>query len=195
SSDSDEAAQYGGGPKPVSFVIHHGGCFTPTPSRSYIGGQVSSFDVVDIDEFCLHDLKEMVVKLGYGVAYLMYYHFFRPRLGLDYGLHPLTIDVDVLELANSPNVNKNLIPMCSINLTQEWEDGTSKALSIGEVMKKLSKQHPTSVDKGPIVEETPTVEENNPFDDLNEILGDYANTGKEIIRKEFIVHVDGFSVP
>nr|GEU61800.1 transposase, mutator type [Tanacetum cinerariifolium] len=93
SSDSDEAAQY------VSFVIHHGGCFTPTPSRSYVGGHVSSVDVVNIYEFCLHDLEEMVVKLGYGVADLMYYHFLRPRLGLDYGLHHLIVDADVLELA------------------------------------------------------------------------------------------------
>ncbi|GJX00118.1 hypothetical protein Tco_0184031 [Tanacetum coccineum] len=99
SSDSDEAAQYGGNPTSASFEIHNDGCFTPTPSRSYVSGQVSSVDVADIDGFCLHDLKEMVVKLGYGVAYLMYYHFLRPRLGLDYGLHPLTIDVDVLELA------------------------------------------------------------------------------------------------
>ncbi|PWA95490.1 transposase, mutator type [Artemisia annua] len=75
----------GGNTKSVSFEIHHGGCFTPMPSRSYIGGQVSSVDVLDIDEFCLHDLKEMVVKLGYGVPDLMYYHFLRPRLGLGYG--------------------------------------------------------------------------------------------------------------
>ncbi|GJU54801.1 hypothetical protein Tco_1228515 [Tanacetum coccineum] len=109
SSYSDDAAQYGGNPKSVSFVIHHGGCFTPTPSRSYIGGQVSSFDVVDIDEFCLHDLKEMVVKLGYGIADLMYDHFLRPRLGLDYGLHPLIVDADVLELAKYVKDNKIIL--------------------------------------------------------------------------------------
>ncbi|GJZ08281.1 hypothetical protein Tco_0542564 [Tanacetum coccineum] len=32
---------------------------------------VPLINVVDIDEFCLHDLKDMVVKLGYGVAYLI----------------------------------------------------------------------------------------------------------------------------
>ncbi|GKD21996.1 hypothetical protein Tco_1223699 [Tanacetum coccineum] len=158
--------------------------------------------IVDIDEFCLHDFKEMVVKLCCGVASLMYCHFLRPRLSLYYGLHPWTIDADVLELAkyvkdnkitlvyvkhgsnnvetifathkkgvvievdnqlrmalinSSPNVNRNLIPMCSINLTQEWEEGTSKALSIGE------------------------------------ILGKYANIVKEITMKEIIVHVDNSS--
>ncbi|GKE54799.1 hypothetical protein Tco_1489955, partial [Tanacetum coccineum] len=219
-SYSDEAAQYGGDPKSVSFVIHHGGCFTPTPSRSYIGGQVSSFDVVDIDEFCLHDLKEMVVKLGYGIADLMYDHFLRPRLGLDYGLHPLIVDADVLELAkyvkdnniilvyvehgstnvdssifvtpknrvaiavdnhlrkarieidSNLDVNRNLTPICHRNLTKEWEKVSSKALSIGEVMKKLSNKQLACSDKGPIVVD---------IDDLDEIVGDYANTEKEII--------------
>ncbi|GJR69505.1 hypothetical protein Tco_0015570 [Tanacetum coccineum] len=90
----------GGNPMSVSFKIHHGGCFTPIPSRSYVGGQVSYIDVVDIDEFCLHGLKEMIVKLGYGVVYLMYYHFLKPRFGLDYGLYPLSVNADVLELAN-----------------------------------------------------------------------------------------------
>ncbi|GKD10478.1 hypothetical protein Tco_1190163, partial [Tanacetum coccineum] len=73
------------------------------------GGQVSSVDVLDIDEFCLHDLKEMVVKLGYVVANLMYYYFLRPILGLDYGLHPLSVDVDVLEMAKYVKGNKIIV--------------------------------------------------------------------------------------
>ncbi|GJZ15993.1 mutator type transposase [Tanacetum coccineum] len=65
---------------------------------SYIGGHVSSVNIVDIDEFCLHDLKDMVVKLGYGVEDLMYCYFLIPSLGLDYGLHSLNVDADVLEM-------------------------------------------------------------------------------------------------
>ncbi|GJW09039.1 hypothetical protein Tco_1571462 [Tanacetum coccineum] len=159
-------------------------------------------NVVDIDEFCLHDLKDMVVKLGYGVADLMYYHFLIPRLGLDYGLHPLNVDADVLEMTkyvkdykiilvyvehgssnvdtsifvtpkkgvaiavdnhlrnapieinSSPDVNRNLTPMHHRNLEKEWEHVSSKSLSIGEVMKNLSKkQHASSVE-GPIVVES-----------------------------------------
>ncbi|GJV37961.1 hypothetical protein Tco_1410438, partial [Tanacetum coccineum] len=49
-------------PKSLTLEIHHGGWFTPTPSRSYIGGQVSSVNVVDIDEFCLYDLKDMMSR-------------------------------------------------------------------------------------------------------------------------------------
>ncbi|GKC19187.1 hypothetical protein Tco_1021337, partial [Tanacetum coccineum] len=127
-------------------------------------GHVSYVDVVHMDEFCLHELKEMVVKLGYDVANLMYYHFLRPILSLDYGLHPLTVDAKVLEkyvkdnkiilvyvehgstnvktifatpkkwvaikvdnqlrrapieIDSIPDVIKNLIPMCSRNLTKE----------------------------------------------------------------------------
>ncbi|GKB61572.1 hypothetical protein Tco_0917758, partial [Tanacetum coccineum] len=190
SSDTDEAAQYGGNPKSLTFEIHHDGCFTPTPSRSYVGGQVSSVDVIDIDELCLHDLKEMVVKLGFGVADLMYYYFLRYRLGLDYGLHPLNVDVDMLEMAkfkgvaiavdshlrkapieinSSLDVNKNLTPVCHRNLIKEWEQ-------------------PTSYVEGPIVEEA-----DDPFDGLDEILGGYTNTREEIIGKQMIVHVGNSS--
>ncbi|GKA70537.1 hypothetical protein Tco_0776676 [Tanacetum coccineum] len=86
-------------PKSLTLEIHHGGWFTPTPCRSYIGGHVSSVNVVDIDEFCLHDLKDMVIKLGYGVEDLMYCHFLIPSLGLDYGLYSLNVDADVLEMS------------------------------------------------------------------------------------------------
>ncbi|GJR79672.1 hypothetical protein Tco_0150457 [Tanacetum coccineum] len=34
----------------------------------------------------------------------------------------------------------------------------------------LAKKHPTSADKGPTIEESPTIEETNPFDGLDEIL-------------------------
>nr|GFB61212.1 hypothetical protein [Tanacetum cinerariifolium] len=54
-------------PKLVFLEIYHGGCFTSTLGRSYIGGQVSRVDI-DIDEFCLLDRKEKVAQLGYGVA-------------------------------------------------------------------------------------------------------------------------------
>ncbi|GKG51254.1 hypothetical protein Tco_0541638, partial [Tanacetum coccineum] len=53
--------------------------------------------------------------------------------------------------------------------------------------------HATSVE-GPIVVESV----DDPFEDLDEILGDYANTGKQIIRdeingKQMVVHVGNSS--
>nr|GEY82719.1 transposase, mutator type [Tanacetum cinerariifolium] len=126
SSKNDKATQNGRTPKSLILEIHHDGCFTPITSRSYVGGHVSSVNVDDIDEFCLHDLKDKIVKPGYGLADLMYYHFLIPRLGLDYGLHPLNVDTNV------PDVNRNLTPMCHRNLTKVWEQVSSKSLSIGD---------------------------------------------------------------
>nr|GEW22880.1 transposase, mutator type [Tanacetum cinerariifolium] len=190
SSKNDKAAQNGRTPKSLTLEIHHGGCFTQIPSRSYVGGQVSS--VNDIDEFCLHDLKDMVVKLVYGLADLMYCHFLIPRLGLDYGLYPLNVDVDVLEMAKYVTDYKIILVYVehgsSIfvtpkkNLTKEWEQVSSKSLSIGEVMKILSKKHPSSYVEAPIVAECV----DDPFKDLDEILGDYANTKKQITGNEII---------
>ncbi|GJS53261.1 hypothetical protein Tco_0626623 [Tanacetum coccineum] len=112
-NEPKDSSKTGRTPKSLTLEIHHGGWFTPTPSRSYIGGHVSSVSVVDIDEFCLHDLKDMAVKLGYGVEDLMYCHFLIPSLGLDYGLHSLNVDANVLEMSN-PDVNRNV--------RKEWED-------------------------------------------------------------------------
>ncbi|GKD56259.1 mutator type transposase [Tanacetum coccineum] len=176
--------------KSLTLEIHYGGWFTPTPCRSYIGGQVASINVDDIDEFCLHDLKDMVVKLGYGVEDLMYCHFLIPSLGLDYGLHNLNVDADVLEMSkyvkdykiilvyvehgssivdtsmfdSSPDVNRNV--------RKEWKKVSSKSSSIGEVMKKLSKEQPASSVARPIVVESVV----DPFDGLDEILGTSSTT-------------------
>ncbi|GKE40780.1 hypothetical protein Tco_1464185, partial [Tanacetum coccineum] len=160
-----------------------------------------------------------------------------PRLGLDYGLHPLNVNADVLEMSkyikdnniilvyvehgstnvdssifvtpknrvaiavdnhlrkarieidSNLDVNRNLTPICHRNLTKEWEKVSSKALRIGEVMKKLSKKQPTSSMEGPIIEDTA-----DPIDDLDEILGDYVNTRNEITGKEMIVNVGNRSI-
>ncbi|GJZ68600.1 mutator type transposase [Tanacetum coccineum] len=223
SSKTDKAAQNGRTPKSMTLEIHHGGWFTLTPSRSYIGGQVSLVYVVDIDEFCLHDLKDMVVKLGYGVKDLMYCHFLIPTLGLDYGLHSLNVDADVLEMSkyvkdykiilvyveHGSNVNKTLTPMCHKNLTKEWEQVSSKSLSIGEVTNNLSKKQPSSFVEAPIVVEYAE----DPFEELDDLLGEYAHIGKqitgneitgneitrnestrnEITRKQMVVHVGNSS--
>nr|GEX45873.1 hypothetical protein [Tanacetum cinerariifolium] len=95
------------------------------------------------------------------------------------------------EIDSSPDVNKNLTPMCHRNLTKEWEHVSSMSLSIGKVIKNLSKKQPSSSVEAPIVVEC--VED--PFKELDDILGDYAHTGKqitrnEITRKQMVVHVE-----
>ncbi|GJX26923.1 hypothetical protein Tco_0233219 [Tanacetum coccineum] len=210
SSSTDEAEQNGRTPKSLTLEIYHGGCFTPTPSGYYVDEHVSSVNVVDIDEFCLHDLKDMVVKLGYGVADLMYYHFLIPRLDLDYGLHSLNVDADVLEMAKyvkgykiilvyvehgSSNVDTSIFVTPKKGVAIAVDNHLRKALieidSSHDVNRNLKKD---SVE-GPIVVESV----DDPFEDLHEILGDYANTGKQITRdditgKHMVIHVGNTSI-
>ncbi|GJS90775.1 zinc finger, CCHC-type containing protein [Tanacetum coccineum] len=171
SSKTNKAAQNGRTLKSLTLEIYHGGWFAPTPSRSYIGGQVSSVNVVDIDEFCLHDLKDMVVKLGYGVEDLMYCHFLIPSLGLDYGLHSLNVDANVLEMSKyvkdykiilvyveheSSNVDTSMFdssPDVNRNVKKEWEK-------------------PASSVARPIIVESVV----DPFDGLDEIQGQILTT-------------------
>ncbi|GJU68379.1 mutator type transposase [Tanacetum coccineum] len=96
------------------------------------------------------------------------------RLGLDYGLHPLQVDVDVLDVAKYVKDYKIIMVY----------------VEHGSIMKNLSKKQPTSSVEASIVVEC----DDDPFEDLDEILGDYANTGKkitgdEITRKQLVVHV------
>nr|GEW45506.1 transposase, mutator type [Tanacetum cinerariifolium]GEX11057.1 transposase, mutator type [Tanacetum cinerariifolium] len=128
----------------------------------------SSVNVVDTDEFCLHDLKDM----------------------------SLNIDADVLEMSKdvkdykiilvyvkhgSSNVDTSMfdiIPGVNRNVKKEWKSSVARAIVVETVV--------------------------DPFDGLDEILGDYANTGKQIIGdqstwKQMLVYVgtsstaDGFS--
>nr|GEW24911.1 hypothetical protein [Tanacetum cinerariifolium] len=102
-------------------------------------------------------LADMVVKMGYGVADLMYYHFLISRLGLDYGPLPFNADADVLAIAKYVKDYKIVLVYV--------EHGSST--------------HHSSVE-GPIVVESAY----DPFDDLDEILYDYENTVKQINRDE-----------
>nr|GEU38352.1 GAF domain-containing protein [Tanacetum cinerariifolium] len=194
-SNTDEAAQN------VTFEIHHNGCFTPTPSRSYIGGQVSLVNVVDIDEFYLYDLKDMVVKLGYGVTDLMYFYFLRPRLGLDYGLHPLNVDADVIEMAMYVKDYKIILVYVehgSSNVDTSIFVTPKKRVAIA--VDNHLRKGPIEIDSNLDVNRNliPTYNVDDPFRDLDKILGD-ANTRKQITRdditgKQMVVHVGNSSM-
>ncbi|GJR39245.1 hypothetical protein Tco_1214929 [Tanacetum coccineum] len=175
SSKTDKAAQNGRTPKSLTLEIHHGGWFTPPPSRSYIRGQVSLVNVVDIDEFCLHDLKNMVVKLGYGVKDLMYCHFLIPSLDLDYGLHPLNVDADVLEMSKYVKDYKIILVYVE-----------HRSSNVDTIMKKLSKEQPASSVARPIVVKSVV----DPFEGLDEILGSSSRIDDFSFRKFKKVEVE-----
>nr|GEU60418.1 zinc finger, CCHC-type [Tanacetum cinerariifolium] len=183
SSKTDKATQNGRTPKSLTLKIHHDGWFTPTPSRSYIGGQVSSVNVVHIDEFCLHDLKDMAVKLGYGVEDLMYCHFLIRSLGLDYGLHSLNVDVDVLDM--SKYVKDYKIILVYVEHESSIVD-TSMFDSSPDVNRNLA----SFMARPTVVESVVDL-----FDGLDKIPGEYVNTKKHITGdestwKQMVVHVD-----
>nr|GEW50568.1 GAF domain-containing protein [Tanacetum cinerariifolium] len=133
----------------------------------------------------LHDLKDTVVRIGYGVKDLMYCHFLVPSLGLDYGLHNLNVDANVLEMSKYVKDYKIILvyvehgssivdtsmfdnnPDVYRNVRKEWEKVSSNSSCFSEVMKKLSKEQPASSMARPIVVESVV----NPFDGLDEILG------------------------
>nr|GEU58094.1 hypothetical protein [Tanacetum cinerariifolium] len=128
----------------------------------------------------------MVVKLGYGVVDLMYYHFLIPRLGLDYDLHHLNVDADVLEMAKYVKDYKIILVYVehgrsifvapkngvAIAVDNYLRKGLVEIDSSPDVnrnltqMKILSKKQPASSVEGPIVVESA----DDPFEDLDEIL-------------------------
>ncbi|CAI9268154.1 unnamed protein product [Lactuca saligna] len=58
---------YEGYPTMFTIELHHGGRFTKFPGISYIEGKLDHIDLVDMDEFSVHELDEVMLKLGYDV--------------------------------------------------------------------------------------------------------------------------------
>ncbi|CAI9301126.1 unnamed protein product [Lactuca saligna] len=100
---------YDGYPNIFSIELHHGGSFTKFPNIRYINGQVRYFDVVDIDEFSVHELELMMRELGYDGTEIMYYHFRLHNEGFDFGLRALGNDDDVRNLSRYVTHNNKMI--------------------------------------------------------------------------------------
>ncbi|KAJ9553771.1 hypothetical protein OSB04_017816 [Centaurea solstitialis] len=87
-------------PELVALKIHHGGKFTKFPGRRYERGKIHIVDLVDPDKFSVIELEEMMKEIGYKSPRPTYYHFVVPGKDLDYGLHALGSDRDVIEMLN-----------------------------------------------------------------------------------------------
>ncbi|GJZ54424.1 hypothetical protein Tco_0609309 [Tanacetum coccineum] len=142
-----------------------------------IGGQVSSVNFVDIDAFCLHDLKDMVVKLGYSVENLMYCHFLIPSLDLDYGLHSLNVDAGVLEMAKYVKDYKIILVYVehrSSNVDTSIFVTPKKGvvITVDNHLRKAPIEIDSSPDPSSSVEALIVVEcAKDPFEELDDILG------------------------
>ncbi|GKC74527.1 hypothetical protein Tco_1120410 [Tanacetum coccineum] len=61
----------------------------------YVGGKVNYVDKIGVDLFNVDELHMFLQDLGYDPKQLMFYHYKLPNKSLDYGLRPLSCDVDV----------------------------------------------------------------------------------------------------
>ncbi|GJY43180.1 mutator type transposase, partial [Tanacetum coccineum] len=83
-----------------SIKLHHGGVFTSSPNRKYKNGNITFVDMIEIDEFSVHEIDSMLEDLGHNSRRVMFYHFLKPSCDLDNGLEPLASVKDVVSLAN-----------------------------------------------------------------------------------------------
>ncbi|KAJ9566814.1 hypothetical protein OSB04_002780 [Centaurea solstitialis] len=94
-------------PELVSLKIHHGGRFTKFPGRRYLKGKTHYVELVDTDKFSVHELEDMMHEIGYKTPRPTYYHFVIPGKDLDFGLHALGSDMDILEFLK-------FVPQCKV---------------------------------------------------------------------------------
>ncbi|KAK9078780.1 hypothetical protein SSX86_002838 [Deinandra increscens subsp. villosa] len=67
----DPIKVYGGNPTVFSLKFNHGGFFSSLPGRKYKMGHVSFVDLVDSDEFSLHDVTDMINEMGYSRSWVV----------------------------------------------------------------------------------------------------------------------------
>ncbi|CAI9288241.1 unnamed protein product [Lactuca saligna] len=99
STSFDPRVVYDGHPTLFTIKLHHGGEFTKFPNVNYIEGTVTYVDMVDIEEFSIHEMDAIMKGLGYSVPPVIYYHFRVPKGDMHFGLRALGNDDDVLNLS------------------------------------------------------------------------------------------------
>ncbi|GJS38754.1 hypothetical protein Tco_0563797 [Tanacetum coccineum] len=170
--DIDVYRMYGNNENLFSMKIYYAGKFTPQPGRAYVNGTFSYVDVCDIDEFSVHELNDLVQKLGYSAKVKLYYHFRKPDGDLDTCMHALGNDHDVRKLAEYVRLGNKMI--------QEIEDDAMPEMKViklrprkpvkGQYSKKLmlewtGEPNVGAVDQGQASQVTKEIgESNNDFD-------------------------------
>lgn len=80
-----------------TIKLHHRGKIIGDKYKSYVGGETSYIDIVDGDEFSLHELDRMITKLGYPENLVIMYHYLDPTSDLNHGLRDFQTDAHVVE--------------------------------------------------------------------------------------------------
>ncbi|CAI9273386.1 unnamed protein product [Lactuca saligna] len=99
STSFDPRVVYDGHPTLFTIKLQHGGEFTKFPNVNYIEGTVTYVDMVDIEEFSIHEMDAIMNGLGYSVPPVIYCHFRVPKGDMHFGLRALGNDDDVLNLS------------------------------------------------------------------------------------------------
>ncbi|CAI9287655.1 unnamed protein product [Lactuca saligna] len=97
---------YDGHPTLFTIKLYHGGEFTKYPDVRYIDGTVNYVDMVDIDEFSVHELDAIMKGFRYGFPPVIYYHFLVPGGDFHFGLRPLGNDQDVANFSQYASEHK-----------------------------------------------------------------------------------------
>ncbi|GJW53172.1 mutator type transposase [Tanacetum coccineum] len=92
-----------------SLKVKYAGFFTESIGRSYVNDDFAFFDYIDIDEFLVHELNDIVKKIGFSGKTIMYYSFLKSDISLDNGLYALGNDEDVRRMAKYIRLGYNMI--------------------------------------------------------------------------------------
>ncbi|GKC10434.1 hypothetical protein Tco_1007216 [Tanacetum coccineum] len=98
--DRDPYKMYNSDSTLFSIKLHNGGVFTISPNRKYNNGNINFVDMIDSEEFSVHEIDSMLEDLGQDGHRLTFYHFLKLGCDLDNGLEPLACDKDVVLLGN-----------------------------------------------------------------------------------------------
>ncbi|GKE21271.1 mutator type transposase, partial [Tanacetum coccineum] len=107
-----------------SIKLHYGGVFTKSPNRKYINGNITFVDMIDSDEFFVHEIDSMLEELGQDGHRVMFYHFLKPSCDLDNRLEHIACNRDVVVLGITP-VARKLVLDVNNNQTCGKEKGKS----------------------------------------------------------------------
>ncbi|KAL8259170.1 hypothetical protein R6Q59_027123 [Mikania micrantha] len=158
-----------------SLKVYHGGRFSKLPGRQYVGGKISFVDMIDFDEFSLHEVNSMIQEIGYPKDEEFCYYFRDSNRDLDFGLKALRNDMDVIELLKYVPNNK---------IIELFTSTSSQNDVFGDSIRHLTLERNQNVGDQGIdctVANNTNVEEDDMVDDAYDVKTDFEATNFENI--------------